>query len=109
VHDALKIHVFRIVQEALNNIIRHAHPTNVWVRLDRCETGLRLTIRDDGVGFDAAEMGNAGRGLGLSSMRQRASLYSGTLTIESEHGRGTTICAIWPNPIAGMALTADEG
>jgi len=108
VDDALKIHVFRIVQEALNNIIRHAHPINVWVQLDRCETGLRLTIRDDGVGFDAADMGNAGRGLGLSSMRQRASLYNGTLTIQSEHGRGTTICAIWPNPIAGMALTASE-
>ena len=109
VDDPLKIHVFRIAQEALNNIIKHACPTNVWVQLDRCETGLRLLIQDDGVGFDPAETCGPTSGLGLSSMRQRASLYNGTLTIESQHGRGTTVCAIWPDAVAGGRRGAVDG
>jgi len=95
VNEALKIHLFRIVQEALNNIIKHARANNVWVRLDRCDTGLRLTIRDDGVGFDPAALAGHPGGLGLTSIKQRATLHSGELTIESEPGHGTTVCAVW--------------
>ena len=95
VQDALKIHLFRIVQEALNNIIKHAGARNVWVRLHRTDCGLKLEIADDGVGFDLAQMQAPARGLGLSSMKQRASLHQGLLQITSEPGRGTTLCALW--------------
>ena len=62
VQDSLKIHVFRIVQEGLNNVIKHARAANVWIQLDRSEAGLRLAIRDDGVGFDLGETTAAARG-----------------------------------------------
>jgi PAS domain S-box-containing protein len=95
VDEDLKIHLFRIVQESLNNVIKHARASNVWIRLDRCDRRLRLTIRDDGVGFDPAALAGHPGGLGLSSMKQRATLHGGKLTIESEPGRGTTVCAVW--------------
>jgi PAS domain S-box-containing protein len=95
VDEALKIHLFRIVQEALNNVIKHAGARNVRVRLDRTDTGLKLEIEDDGVGFDLAQMQAPARGLGLSSMKQRASLQGGVLQITSQPGQGTTLCALW--------------
>ena len=104
IDDALKIHVFRIVQEALNNVIKHAKARNVWIQLDRCGAAIRLTIRDDGVGFDVAAMEAAGGGLGLSSIKQRGSLCNGRLLIDSERGRGTTVRAIW----GSTAAAADE-
>lgn len=95
VPDSLKIHLFRIVQEALNNVIKHAGARNVWVRLQGAEGGLKLEIADDGVGFDPAVMEAPARGLGLSSIRQRASLHQGVLQIVSSPGHGTTMCACW--------------
>lgn len=95
IDDALKIHLFRIVQEALNNVIKHARAKNVWVQVDRCGAAIRLVIRDDGVGFAPETLEAQGRGLGLSSIRQRASLYNGQSSIDSRPGEGTTICAIW--------------
>ncbi len=95
IDDALKIHVFRIVQEALNNVIKHAGAKNVWVQVDRCGAAIRLVIRDDGVGFAPETLEAQGRGLGLSSIRQRVGLYNGQLSIDSRPGEGTTICAIW--------------
>lgn len=95
VPDSLKIHLFRIVQEALNNVIKHAGARNVWVRLQGAEGGLKLEIADDGVGFDPAVMEAPARGLGLSSIRQRASLHQGVLQIVSSPGHGTTMCARW--------------
>jgi PAS domain S-box-containing protein len=102
VDEALKIHVFRIVQEALNNVIKHSKARNVWIQLDRCDAAIRLIIRDDGVGFDPEEMEAPARGLGLSSIKQRASLYNGQLSIDSERGRGTTVCAIWGSTAAAL-------
>jgi PAS domain S-box-containing protein len=101
IQEDLKIHLFRIVQESLNNVIKHAGARNVWVRLRRTDTGLKLEIDDDGVGFDLAEMEAPARGLGLSSIKQRASLHQGLLQIASEPGRGTRLCAVW----AGSART----
>lgn len=93
--EALKIHLFRIVQEALNNVIKHAGARNVWVRLQCSDKGLLLEVEDDGVGFDPADMETLSRGLGLSSIKQRAGLDQGVLKLTSEPGRGTTLCALW--------------
>ena len=81
--------VFRIAQEALTNVVRHAHARNAALRLDARSNWLRLAIEDDGAGFDVAAAladGSAGRSAGLSGMRDRARLYGGKLHIESSPG-----------------------
>jgi len=100
IQGALKIHLFRIAQEALNNVVRHAKARNVWIRLYRSDMGLKLEIQDDGAGFDPRELEAPARGLGLSSMRQRARLHHGVLRITSEPGRGTTLGIIWEGVVA---------
>ena len=95
IQGPLKIHVFRIVQEALNNVVRHAGADNVWIRLFRSDAGLTLEIEDDGTGFDPASLTGPARGLGLSSMKQRANLYHGELQITSQPGQGTRLRVLW--------------
>jgi signal transduction histidine kinase len=86
---------FRILQEAIANIRKHARADCVEVELCRNEGWLNLDVRDDGVGFlvDAAR---EGRSLGLVSMQERAQLVGGTCTIESAQDRGTRIRARLP-------------
>lgn len=87
--------LFRVAQEALRNVDRHAGAGAVEVRLLGLEGGLQLAVRDDGVGFDpAVESGR--RTLGLASMRERVQLAGGELDIESAPGQGTTIVAWVP-------------
>jgi len=87
--------LFRIAQEALRNVVRHAHAHTVGVRLVPDGGGIRLTVRDDGRGFDAAQ-GNAMASLGRISMRERARQAGGSLRIESAPGHGTTVTAWAP-------------
>ena len=87
--------LFRVAQEALNNVIRHAGARAASVTLRPMDGGLLLAVRDDGVGFDPASPGK-GRSLGLASMRERVQLVNGTLDIESAPGRGTAIVAWVP-------------
>jgi len=87
--------LFRVAQEALNNVTRHAGARAASVTLRQMEGGLLLAVRDDGVGFDPASPGT-GRSLGLASMRERVRLVNGTLDIESAPGRGTEIIAWVP-------------
>ena len=82
--------LFRVAQEALRNVARHARATRVAVSLRREGEALRLTIVDDGQGFDM-ERGPRKPGLGLASMRERSRLAGGTLHMLSGPGRGTTI------------------
>jgi signal transduction histidine kinase len=82
--------VFRIVQEALTNAVRHAQPARVTVSLVSGDS-LQLTVRDDGLGFDPDEQNYRGRRLGLTSMRERAASIGGTLTISSSPGNGATV------------------
>ena len=89
--------LYRTVQEALNNVIKHAHATRVVVRVSRDERGVRLEVRDDGVGF--ASKGGDGegeRGLGLAGIQERADSLHGTLHIDSTPGRGTELIMILP-------------
>jgi PAS domain S-box-containing protein len=85
--------VYRVLQEALTNVAKHAGARRVSVRLVRLETAVELRVRDDGVGF---EPGANGRGLGLQSMRERAALLGGTVQLESERGKGTMVTARFP-------------
>lgn len=90
----VEILVFRIVQEALTNAIEHATASAVVIDLTRTGNQLELRIRDDGRGFDpAAVRGAGGTGIGLAGMRDRVSLFGGTLAVSSAAGRGTVITA----------------
>jgi len=83
--------LYRIVHEALTNVVKHAHAKKVTIELQRDHTMLKCLIRDDGVGFDPAGVGKGQRGLGLAGVRERAAAVGGTLQIKSEPQRGTEL------------------
>ena len=85
--------LFRIAQEALTNVGRHAHATHVVVKLEATDTLVRLAVVDDGVGFDPAtvQVRASGRGWGLLSMTERAEAAGGHAWVESRHGEGTRV------------------
>jgi signal transduction histidine kinase len=87
----LEREVFRIAQEALQNALRHADAARLEVGLEASDGRLRLTVRDDGIGFDPQASGIRSRRLGLTSMEERAEAIGGTLAIESRVGEGTTV------------------
>jgi signal transduction histidine kinase len=89
---SLKIVVFRILQEALNNVAKHSKANNLSVSLAKEGDVFSLNIQDDGQGFVAAD----GNGYGLGSMRRRAIDSGGTFTIESSSGEGALVHAQWP-------------
>jgi signal transduction histidine kinase len=92
VPDLVGLHLFRIVQEALANIRKHAHAQQAWVRLRLAPRGLELEIGDDGVGFDPARATpSTQRSFGLTSMAERAKALGGELRIESAPGSGTQV------------------
>ena len=93
--------MYRLAQEALNNILKHSRATHVDVVLECTTEYLTLIVEDNGVGFDPTDMGTIGEGLGLLGMRERVALFGGDLQIESAPGRGTTI--IVRAPIAAAA------
>lgn len=93
---ALETACFRVTQEALTNIMRHAQARQVWVDLHVGAGGTEVKIRDDGVGFDVAaarERAAAGVSLGLLGMEERVSSFDGELEVLSAHGNGTEIVA----------------
>jgi two-component system CheB/CheR fusion protein len=87
-------HLYRIAQEALNNILRHAGASSVDVVLGSRDGSVVLVVEDDGAGFDTAAV--SGTGLGISGMRERANLCGGTVEVESRPGGGTSVFATLP-------------
>jgi PAS domain S-box-containing protein len=104
-HEAL-LCLFRVAQEALRNISRHAHAQEVQVSLHFLNGGLQLTVADNGAGFDPGKERQQAS-LGLASMRERVRLLEGKLEIESERGRGTTILAWIPIKAHDLQDTAN--
>jgi len=99
VADNLKTVIFRVLQEALNNIAKHSKANEVRLVLRRADGVIQLGIRDNGQGFDPAEVNyhrDTSRGLGLESMRERVELSGGSFSIETSKGAGTLIRASWP-------------
>jgi len=96
--DAVKITIFRIMQEALNNIVKHAQATNVNVKLDYRNKEAIIFIRDNGRGFDMESVqSRIGRvSLGLAGMEERAILLGGSLYVRSRPNYGTEIEAVIP-------------
>jgi PAS domain S-box-containing protein len=95
----LAIACFRVVQEALTNVVRHARAQHVWIELSGRESELLLVVRDDGVGFDVDRtlgQAEAPQRLGLLGMRERVELFGGDLEVDSAPQRGTRIRARFP-------------
>jgi signal transduction histidine kinase len=87
-------HLYRITQEALNNIAKHAGASIASVHLSRSKDSISLIIEDDGDGFTTTQHADSNRtlgGNGLSGMHERASLIGGTVEVDSRSGEGTTI------------------
>ena len=85
--------LYRVVQEALNNAVKHAKAGNIWISATKEKLALRCSIRDDGDGFDPhqARSGQGRKGLGLIGMQERVSAIGGTLRIDSCAGKGTEL------------------
>jgi two-component system NarL family sensor kinase len=93
---ALKVEIFRIVQEALGNVARHSQATAVRVSLTEEDAELRLGVEDNGSGFDAVSALRAGRAnVGLPSIRKRIEATGGRMILETGPQRGTRIGALW--------------
>ncbi|MBA4360542.1 MAG: sensor histidine kinase [Pseudomonas sp.] len=94
--EEMAVAAFRITQEAVTNILRHAKANNLLIRLQRMPQGLALLISDDGLGFaPAADPGREGQ-RGMAGMVERIDQLGGTLVVTSEPGKGTQIEALFP-------------
>lgn len=85
-----EIALYRIIQESLNNMVKHAKAKNILVKITRTAASLDVAIVDDGVGFDVSAIQDSG-GLGWKNMYSRVEILNGTITIDSVQGKGTTI------------------
>ena len=101
-----EVALFRIAQEALNNVVKHAQATQVTIRLYEEDEAVCLTVEDDGVGFDAAQVEN-GRsgttkgGFGLHTMQERAQALNGQVIVQSDAGQGTAVTVCLPQDHGG--------
>jgi signal transduction histidine kinase len=97
---SIEIALYRVLQEALNNVVKHAHASTVSIDIQQQASLLVCKVQDDGVGFDPALAQKAGRrhGLGLVSMKERVNSIGGTLEFDSSSGRGT--CLLLRVPIS---------
>ena len=96
--------LYRISQEALHNVVKHAAARQVTLSIERIRTGVRLRITDDGKGFDAASVPDGH--LGLAGMRARAEKIGATLEVDSRPGAGTTIEVFLPDAAIEAARAA---
>jgi len=94
--SSAELALYRIVQEALSNAVRHAAPSRVTVRLWREQSAVIATVEDDGRGFPVAEMMQSGNGLGLFGMQERAEYVGGHVDVRSAPGRGTCVRVAMP-------------
>ena len=97
--DEYKICLYRIVQEALKNAVRHSGARNAKVAVERLAESIVVRVTDDGRGFDPVRL----RGMGILGMEERVKRLGGTLRVASEPGRGTTVTAELPVPAGGIA------
>lgn len=94
--DACNVALYRVLQEALTNVIKHAQASRVWVELTLENKILTLTIQDNGRGFDAKRI--LSNGIGLEGLRERLTIAGGTFKINSNPARGTVLMAQLPLP-----------
>jgi signal transduction histidine kinase len=106
VPDALKVAMFRIVQESMSNIAKHSRATRVKVRLENAARGIRLSIEDNGVGFSPEEVASrqgVQKSHGHVSSRDRVEWSGGAFAIRAAPGQGVRVEAVWPTEKPGFA------
>lgn len=101
--------VFRIVQEALLNVVEHADTDAAWVAVDRTAETLHVEVVDEGVGFDPATLDEQSLSLGLNGVRDAVERLDGTLTVEASSGNGTRVAATLPAHIAPLPAQQAPG
>jgi signal transduction histidine kinase len=100
--DIYNITLYRVLQEALNNIVKHANASHVWVDLSMEDADIILTVQDNGQGF--SQTGQHSNGIGLSNMRERVTIAGGKFVINSMQKRGTILTAQFPSPAQHSTL-----
>jgi signal transduction histidine kinase len=95
--EHIKIVIYRISQESLNNITKHSHADKVRIEVTRHKEGLELLIEDNGSGFDEREVLAKTQGMGIGSMKERAQYSGGVFSLITDKGKGTTIRVSWPS------------
>jgi len=100
---AVATHLYRIAQEAVSNAVKHGQARHVVLALTTAQHSTTLAMRDDGIGFQ--EDANKPTGMGLRTMRYRASMIGASLAIHSDASNGTTVVCEWPHP----ATTGHDG
>lgn len=93
VNEKFKLNVFRIVQEQINNTLKHAKASAIRIRLSLIKKTILLVISDDGIGFDTGKKVN---GIGLTNIQSRAELYNGTAHFASDPGKGCVLTVTFP-------------
>ena len=106
--ESMKIAVFRIIQESLTNIIKHAHASHANIYLQFEQKNIRINVRDNGIGFDLdrtkQQRSTSRPCLGLAGMQERAALLGGTVSVQSRPGYGTEVEALIPYHHAGAGF-----
>ena len=98
IEDHIEIGMFRVAQEALNNVMKHAHASSVRIRVEFALTAVTLIVEDDGQGFDEPGEDPGAGHFGLLGMRERLQLLDGSLTIKSSKGHGAKVLITAPIP-----------
>jgi signal transduction histidine kinase len=94
--DRISTHLYRCVQELLNNVAKHAQAKTAWIRLKREGSLLSLEVRDDGMGMpDDAEDPAHLHGSGIRNLRERAEMTAGQFSLSSQPGLGTSVQIVW--------------
>jgi signal transduction histidine kinase len=93
--------LFRVMQESIHNIVKHANATDVRIKLSGTSKGIGLSVTDNGTGFDATDKLSHQKGLGLVSMEERVRYLNGFLRIHSRPADGTKVCAWIPFSAGG--------
>ncbi|RZM18110.1 MAG: PAS domain S-box protein [Pedobacter sp.] len=103
-HENFKLTIFRIIQEQITNILKHAKASEAAIHLSRNEQTIILNISDNGIGFDTSKKR---KGIGLSNINSRAALYNGKLMLSSEPGKGVVLSVAFPvaNALAYEAVS----
>ncbi len=101
--------VYRVLQEALQNVHKHAHASTVGVVWQRASTSWSLHITDDGGGFDLVKAARRAKSVGLLSMRERAELIGGSLQVQSMPGKGTAVTLLLPARPMDPAAHTERG
>jgi signal transduction histidine kinase len=95
--------IYRVAQECLQNIARHSQATHVNLLLQPADKSIRLSVTDNGAGFNAETVASKPMSFGLAGMRERAALLGGTLAVRSRPGKGTTVALKLPRSSAQVA------